>query len=387
MARLQAVVYNFRLPGEKEEAPNPLADPVEWYWGAFENGKLLSAMIDFRYLMRFDGSSVPMSGIGGVGTLPEARGRGLIQAIFEKLIPEIYDRAVVFSTLTPFSHAYYRKFGYELACTWNNVSIPTGEFSRHSLQGSFTQVFPGDDTSVLSDIHKRYIADINHGICRDYWPDNRAWKIFTKDDPYTTGTFIYIWRNEEGTPKSYIKYQDTLVEKDIHDMTVNELVFIDREGLYGALGIVSGLSSQFRKFKWPAPLFIDPTEIVANSNEIKQELFLRDMTRVVNVKTALEKMRRPRGEGAYIIEVDDAVLDLNSGRYLVEYGSEGSSVSSTRGKPDMRCDIPALSQLVTGYRTLENALRSKRSGLEVYGNREILDKVFTLRPQQLTENF
>ncbi len=46
-----------------------------------------------------------------------------------------------------------------------------------------------------------------------------------------------------------------------------------------------------------------------------------------------------------------------------------------------------LSQLVTGYRTLENALLSRQTGLELCGNRETLNRVFTLRPQHVTEYF
>jgi len=111
------------------------------------------------------------------------------------------------------------------------------------------------------------------------------------------------------------------------------------------------------------------------------------MSRVINVKTALEKMRRPEGEGAYIVAVTDANLPVNTGKYLVEYAPEGTGVSPTTKEPHISCDIRALSQLVTGYRTLENALRSRQTGLEVHGNRRILDRVFTQRPQHVTEYF
>jgi predicted acetyltransferase len=118
------------------------------------------------------------------------------------------------------------------------------------------------------------------------------------------------------------------------------------------------------------------------------------MTRVIIVQKALELMRRPAGEGclpsgngSYVLDVSDEMISANRGRYLVEYGPEGTRVSRTKKDADICCDIPALSQLITGYRTLENALRTKQAGLEVCGNREILDKVFTLRPQHITEYF
>jgi predicted acetyltransferase len=116
-------------------------------------------------------------------------------------------------------------------------------------------------------------------------------------------------------------------------------------------------------------------------------LIPRDMTRVINVKAALEMMRRPCGEGQYVIEIEDDHIKANSGRYLVEFGSESTRVTQTKKNADLQCDLLTLSQLVTGYRTLENALYTRREGLEIYDNIETLERVFTLRPQHITEYF
>jgi predicted acetyltransferase len=393
LKKIHAIAYNLRRDFSKEEnlKPDPLDHPSDWAIGAFENGKLLAGMYELDYLMRFDGHSVKMTGISGVATLPEARKGGHVRRIFEKLLPEAYEKGAVFSNLTPFAHEFYRKFGYETACARNNITISTGDLAGIKPSGQFVHILPGDDTSALAEVHSAYIANINHGIHRDYWPDNRAWKRFTREDPCASGHYIYLWKDEAGKARSYIKYQDVLEGED-HNMSVTELAFIDKKGLYGALGLVGGLSAQFENFKWLAPTFIDPCDFIGDAWSVEQEYRARDMTRVVNVKTALELMRRPwvsetHGEGQYVIEVEDANISANSGKYLVEFGKEGSKVSSTTKKPDISCDIPVLSQLVTGYRTLENALYSRQEGLEVHGNEETLRRVFTQRPQHVTEYF
>jgi predicted acetyltransferase len=385
--KMHTVVYNLRrnFAEEEKEADKALEHPAQWCWGAFENGKLFSVLSDIDFLMRFDGNSVKMSGIGGVGTLPEARKGGLIRRIFEQLLPQAYEQGSVFSSLSPFSHDFYRMFGYEIACARNKITIPSKDFHKIKPRGEFIQIFPGDDAAALQEVHSAYIRGLNHGICRDYWPEGRAWKRFTQDDPYTTGTFLFLWKDEQGVPRSYIKYQDK--EDDGHFMYVTELAFVDREGLYGALGIVGGLSAQFRQFQWLMPTFIDPCDFSGNAWEIEQNIIPRDMTRVVNVKAALELMRRPAGEGSYVIEADDANITANNGKYLVEFSREGTKVSPTGIAADLRCDIRVLSQLITGYRTLENALLSRQTGIELYGNKETLDRVFTLRPQHVTEYF
>jgi len=386
--KIHTVVYNLRNDYSKEETKkiDPLGHPAQWAWGVFEGGKLLAGMTEVDYLMRFDGHSVKMSGISGVGTLPEARKGGLVRRIYEKLLPEAYEKGVIFSNLTPFSHDFYRKFGYEVACARNQISISTGDFSEIKSKGEFVHIQPGDDTALLANIHSAYISNINHGIHRDYWPDNRAWKRFTNEDPYTSGIFLYLWKDETGEARSYIKYQDVTEDGD-HNMSVLELAYIDKKGLYGALGIVAGLSAQFENFKWLMPTFIDPFDFIGDSWSVGTEIKPRDMTRIINVKNALELMRRPEGEGEYIIEVEDEHISANTGKYLVQFGPQGAKVSSTKKSADICCDLLTLSQLITGFRTFENALHTRREGLDVYKNEQTLKRVFTLRPQHITEYF
>lgn len=390
LERIHAVVYNQRreFPKEPEvKEGEPRGHPPRWSWGAFERGKLLSCMTEIDFLMRFDGGAAKMSGVGGVGTLPEARKGGLVRRMFERMLPEAYEGGAVFSSLIPFSHDYYRMFGYETCCALCNVGIPARDFFAHKTGGEFEQVFPGGDTSALQEIHSAYIAGLNHGICRDYWPEGRSWKWFAGSDPYSTGVFLYIWRDDGGTPRSYIKYKGREDGDGGHEMSVVELAFRDREGLLGALGIVGGLSAQYRSLKWAMPTFIDPLDLSGNSWGITQSVEPKYMTRVVNVRAALEAMRRPEGEGEYVVEVEDGNLAANCGRFLVEFAPGGSRVSATRRDPDLRCDIRAFSQLATGYRSLGNALLSRRSGLELLGNGEALARAFTLRPQHVTESF
>lgn len=385
--RIEAVVFNARHDFSKEEKPDELANPPEWKWATFEDGKMTSSLVEIPYTIRFDGRDARMSGIGGVGTLPEARRGGKVRRIFEKMLPEEYEKGYVFSCLTPFSHAFYRMFGYELCCARSEIRVATRHFERQKLRGTFRPMLPGDDLTDLKAIHAAYIDGLNQGIRRDDWPDDRAWKRFLRDDPIKSGVFVYAWYDETGKPGAYIEYQD-VKEGDHHNMFIRELSFTGSDALRGVLSIISGLGSQFREMVWPVmPTFLDPMDFIDHMWEVEQKINPRDMTRVINVKAALEAMRRPRGEGSYTIEVADPLIGANAGRYLVEYGPEGTRVAPTAKDADMACDIPSLSQLVLGYRTIDNALRTRPRGLEVSANLDTLREVFTLRPQHVTEYF
>ena len=68
------------------------------------------------YRMIFDGSEAKM---GGSAVSPHFRKKGkkYIRNIFEYAMNEMYEDGYIFSYLYPFSHVYYRKFGYELNMT------------------------------------------------------------------------------------------------------------------------------------------------------------------------------------------------------------------------------------------------------------------------------
>ena len=384
--KVGVIAFNARHDFSKQEPPDPLDDPFDWTWAAFEDGRLVSKIVEIPYVMRFDGHDANMSGIGGVSTLPEARRGGKIRRIFEALLAEAYDNGVVFSCLAPFSHAYYRMFGYELCCMRRELRVPVAEFEKIKPGGSHELILPGGDTSELQRIHSAYISDINHAIRRDTLSDDAMWRDYISRDPYSKGSYIYLWRDGGGEPRGYIKYQHRRVD-DASNMEVREIAFVDRESLYAQLGLAGMLSAQIKDFIWEMPMFIDPTDFVDIAWVAKQNLIPRDMTRIVNVRTALELMRRPEGEGAYVIETEDPQIPENSGRWLVEFDPAGSVVSPTTKEADLACGLPALAQLVTGYRTLDSLLFSSRLSLDVRGNEKLLRRVFTQRPQHVTEYF
>ena len=106
-------------------------------WGAFtDDGRIMARILNHRFESMLDGQAVANGGIGAVSTLPEYRNSGAIRAIFEKLIPEAYRNGEVFSTLYPFNHAFYRKFGYETVCWQHNYEFVPAVLSGYRFNGT-----------------------------------------------------------------------------------------------------------------------------------------------------------------------------------------------------------------------------------------------------------
>ncbi|MDR2655816.1 MAG: GNAT family N-acetyltransferase [Oscillospiraceae bacterium] len=379
--KIDAISFNMRSDfSNPQEEKYPA--PADWRWGAFEGGKLAASMMEIPYIMRFDGHDVKMSGIGSVATLPEFRRSGSVRAIFGRLIPEAYAGGAVFSCLYPFSHAYYRQFGYELSATETEARIPALSIGL-KMHGHFSPAAQAD-IPVLRKIHDSYIKNINHAIRRD----ELMWKQFLNFDSYRDGVFAYVWRNESGEPRSYIKYRH-IPENGENLMQASELIFIDTEGLYGALSLVGGVSAQYSVFNWRyMPDFINIFDLPCNPYDMDQSVRKCFMTRLINAKKALELMRKPRGGGRFAISIiSDSLITENNNTFALEFDSGESRVSISKENPDIICDIQTAAQLITGFRSLDNALLSRRKGLEVRGRLETLREVFTERPQHFTEAF
>jgi GNAT superfamily N-acetyltransferase len=92
--------------------------------GAFDGARMIGAA---RYLdMRqwWHGRSVPMAGVSGVKVAPEARGRGVGQALMTELLGLIAGRGYPVSVLYPATNPLYRSLGWELAGGLYHAALP-----------------------------------------------------------------------------------------------------------------------------------------------------------------------------------------------------------------------------------------------------------------------
>ncbi|MBR3518114.1 MAG: GNAT family N-acetyltransferase [Lachnospiraceae bacterium] len=148
-------VYCFHMRVEDTEAEREKyeADTKE-DWGAFdEKGTLMGRILNHKYDLYLDGSTVRAGGIGAVATLPEYRDHGVIKAIFRELLPAAYKDGEVISTLYPFKHEFYRKQGYEVLTAWNTYSMRPGLLCRYRFDGEVKKWESGDRVSDFKKIY------------------------------------------------------------------------------------------------------------------------------------------------------------------------------------------------------------------------------------------
>lgn len=348
-------------------------------WGAFsDDGKIMARILNYRFNTFLDGQLVVNGGIGGVSTLPEYRNTGAIRAIFEKLIPEAYRNGEIISTLYPFSHAFYRKFGYETACWRNDYEFNPDVLRGYRFDGTAELWKPGDPVSEYTALYNRFAEGFNLAMRRD---DKMTLDKHLKGEYYKDRKFGYLLR-ENGKPAAYLIYQDIR-----HDpaaiLSVEDLAWDGREGMNALLGFLARFTADYGTVRLFLPASVNLYSFVRSPRayDISQTVRQDYMIRPVNVQRMLEILQKPEGSRFTVRVEGDGYIPENNGTWEVS----GSGAVRTDKAPDLTVSIQALGQMAAGCVSFSEALY--RPDVTVAGNEDMLAKVFVRKPVLVEDHF
>lgn len=376
-ARLIATVAFHMRMEDPEKAREESVQETCQHWGAFhEDGTLMAAMINHQFISSLDGTPVRNGGIGGVSTLPEYRMEGGIREIFMKLIPHAYADGEVISTLYPFNHSFYRKFGYETVC-WKNVyEFPPAVLKGYAFHGNAKLWKQGDPVGEWTGLYNLFASSFNLAISRD---DERMEKHL-KGEYYKDRKFCYLLY-EDGRPIAYLIFQDIR-----HDpqaiLEVKDLAWDGTKGFQAILGFLARFSADYGTIRLFLPRDVELMSLIRSplAYDIQKTTEQNYMVRVVNAVKALEAIRKPEG-CSFVIRVSDELIPENSGVWQVT----GDGVCPSELEPDLSVSEKALGQLVTGAVSLSEALY--RDDTVVMKNRETLERVFVRKPILVEDHY
>ena len=317
-----------------------------------ERGTLLSAMIHNRYTARFEGQDVPLCGIGGVVTDPVARGQRGIRRLFETYLPALYDEGYVFSALYPFSHVFYRKFGYELSFERRVAEMAPSSLRDDLCQADeIVRVLPDQDDQGMRRIYERYIADKHFAIERD----DQMWRDLRKGTPWEAMKYAYVLKRRGEN----VAYWIGSVSKNGSGavLTLDDLAYTCREGYEAIFAMLKGMN-ELKTIRLSVPAELDPRWLVKDPYDVCfKNVNCGGMLRVMNVEKALSMMAPPPVRGRMTLSVTDAQIAQNSGCFVIE--SDGRSLAVSRGisqTADLLCGINGLSALIGGLQAFEDGL-------------------------------
>ena len=375
---ISIVAFHVRMDDPEKHKEEALQQTVE-DWGAFsEDGRIMARIVNHRFDTWLDGQLVANGGIGAVSTLPEYRNTGAVREIFAKLIPEAYRNGEVISTLYPFNHAFYRKFGYETVRWRNDYEFAPAVLSGYRFSGTAELWQPGSPVSEYTAVYNRFAERFNLAMRRD---DGMMQKKHLKGEYYKDRKFGYLLR-EEGKPVAYLIFQD-IRNDPAAILSVEDLAWDGRAGLEAVLGFLARFTSDYGTIRLFLPACLELLSFVRSPRayDIEQKARQDYMIRVVNVRRLLEVIRKPDG-ASFVIRVEgDEHIPENNGTWAVD----GTGAALTEKEPDLTVSIQALGQLAAGSVSLSEAMY--RPDVTVAGNEGNLSKVFVRKPIIVEDHF
>ena len=374
---ISTVAFHMKMEDPEKNREESLKSTDE-DWGAFsEDGKVMARIINNHYETRLDGQRIRNGGIGAVSTLPEYRNTGAVKAIFEKLIPEAYRNGEIISTLYPFNHAFYRKFGYETVRWQDHYEFVPAVLSGYRFSGDAELWKPGDPVSEYTTLYNRFADSFNLAMVRD----DKMMLDLIKGEYYKDRKFCYLLR-EDGKAVAYLIFQD--VRNDpAAILTVKDLAWDGRTGFYAILGFLARFTADYGTIRLFLPSCLQLLSVIQTPRayDIQQTATQSYMIRAMNVKRLLEIIKKP-DDCQFVIRVEgDAQIPENNGTWKVC----GNSVEETEETPDLTVSVQALGQMAAGAVDLAEALY--RPDVAVAGNRAVLEKVFVRKPILVEDHF
>ena len=349
-------------------------------WGAFdEKGTLMARIINNRYTSYVDGQEIQNGGIGAVSTLPEYRNTGAVRNIFEKLLPYAYENGEVISTLYPFSHQFYRKFGYETVCYRNQYRFKPEVLKGYHFDGEAVMWEEGEDISDYFSLYRQFAPKYNLAVKREEAFMKRE---HMKGNIYKERKFSYLLR-EKGQNVAYLLIED-VYQKEAAFMWVEEAVWNSPEGFRAILGFLARFSADYGEIELTLPYDLELYSVIrsAKAYEIQKTTRQDYMVRVINVKRMLEILSKPEGTDCRIRVCDPQIEQNNRIWHVTENEVE---VAADGTETDMEVSIQAFSQLAVGAISLDEALL--REDIAISAKKEKLRSLFRRKSIFINEHF
>lgn len=350
---LCSICYLYPDTNPVEEQPE---EKLRERMGVFaEDGTLLSAMMQIDYTARFEGQDMKLLGIGGVVSDPMARGQRGVRQLFEEGLPRLRDAGYVFSALYPFSHEFYRKFGYELGGVRREVVFDPSCLRKDLYRAEeIVRVLPDEDDQGMTKVYEAYAADKNFAIHRTA----EMWKDLRRGTPWDSLKHAYVLR-DKGEPIAFWVGQAERGANGSQTLVIRHMAYVGRNGCEAIFAMLRGYN-EFGRVRLQVPDELEMRFLLDDPHHLESEKTAGGgMIRIMDVERAMAMLKAPVLPGRFVVEVADGQISQNNGRFLVEGDGYALAVSRVNDMTaDLRCTINGLTALVVGIQEFEDSIRA-----------------------------
>jgi predicted acetyltransferase len=350
---------------------------VERMHAALDHGRIVGGAGAFTYRMSVPGGgSIPAAGVTVVGVLPTHRRRGILTQMMRAQLDDCRARGDLAAYLWASEATIYTRFGYGLASRMGSMTLPrerTAFAQPFAPRGTVRLVDLEEAARTFPPLYERAFAE-RPGMftrSREWWETRRLF-----DDPARRqgGPKQRALLELDGAPAGYALYtvkQEWAAGSSAGRVTIQEVVTPSVEAtreLWRWL-LDFDWTSEFVADLLPLdhPLFL----LLAEPRRLRFTLNDGVWLRLVDVAGALSA-RTYSGSGEVVLEVVDAFLPENAGRYRVG----GGGVERTEAAAELALDVGALGSAYLGGFSFADLARAGRLEERAPGAVERADALF-----------
>jgi predicted acetyltransferase len=355
---LQTAAYAFGFEPGKDDKGIAEWQEYDRTISAFDDGEIVGTSGAFSYLMNVPGGEAhPTGGVTFVAVRPTHRRRGVLTEMMNRQLADARERGEPLSALYASEAVIYGRFGYGHAAPVQKLTVDT----RHAAfrpdvvtPGTLRLVGLDDFKAIGPPMYDRAIAG-RPGTFRRH----EAWWEARLYDPegWREGNSArrFVVYSEDGEDLGYLAYRHK--EKWEGDTPSNEATVVEEMALtpvaYAALWrYILSLDLVTKVQAWSRPVDAPLPWLFADPRRVQRQLHEGLWVRLVDVAAALAG-RAYATDGQLVIEVADASLPDNAGRYRLTAGSDGATCERTDGPADVALDVSALGALYLGGQDAE----------------------------------
>jgi len=304
----------------------------------------------------FGARVVPMTGLAGVGVPAERRGQGAARSLLQAVLKELREAGVALSTLYPSTTTLYRSVGFEVAGGRYALELRLAELraGRADRALAVRRATPADEPAiaeVAAEVGRRGTGALERGAY--IWRRVRQPRGRIVRDLVIVGAGGlegYAYLSQREVPRSE-GHEYEVVATDAAAATPAA-----GRRLLALLADHSGIARRAVLYGGPA----HPLLMLLPERHYSVTLVDPWMLRIVDVRSALESRGWPAGvQGELALELSDALLPPNAGRWTLKVAAGSASVTRTApsrtsargaaGGPALRLDVRGLAPLYSGH--------------------------------------
>lgn len=317
----------------------------------WDDGAPVATAASFALRMTLPGTIAPVAGVTAVSVQPTHRRRGLLRALMQRQLTDLHDAGEPVAALWASEPAIYGRFGYGLASRSLTVRLHRGDVLRGGVTpGRVREVVPADAHTDLA-----AVWDAAHLRRPGQFARDAAWWEHRLFDPprHREGAMaLRCALLDDGAGYALFSTKGGWDERGpAGSALVREVVAQDGPAALRLWAFLLGLdlvtSWKGRYVALDDPLLGGVVDTRRLTGQVHDGLNVR----LVRLDEALTT-RRYAADVDVVLDVDDAGLPDNTGRWRLVAGPDGATCDRTSAAADLSLDVEALGGVYLGGTTL-----------------------------------